>query len=50
MVAQRKAFVGALEDFVAHVANEEYEVGDLCEAFPARLAKLVKEKGERLGS
>ena len=49
MVAQRKAFVGALEDFVAH-ANEEYEVGDLCEAFPARLAKLVKGKGERLGS
>ena len=42
-------FVAALEEFVAH-ANDEYEVGDLCEAFPARLAKLVEEKGERLGS
>ena len=49
MGAQRKAFVGALADFVAY-ANEEYEVGDLCEAFPTRLAKLVEGKGERLGS
>ena len=48
MVAQRKDFVAALKDFAAH-ANEEYEVANLCESFPARLQKVVKKKGERLG-
>ena len=49
MVAQRKDFVAALEDFAAH-ANEEYEVANLCEAYPARLAKVVAQKGDRLRS
>ena len=48
MVAQREDFVAALEDFVAH-ANEKHKVASLCESFPARLERLVKKKGERLG-
>ena len=49
MVAQRKDFVATLADFVAE-ANEKNDVASLCESFPARLQKLVKKKGDRLGS
>ena len=49
MVAQRKDFVATLADFVAE-ANEKNDVSSLCESFPARLQKLVKKKGDRLGS
>ena len=38
-----------LADLVAE-ANEKNDVSSLCEPFPARLRKLVKKKGDRLGS
>jgi hypothetical protein len=44
----QKDLVRALGDCVKHI-NHNYEVDNLCRAFPHRIDELIARKGERLG-